>query len=177
MEALEAIFSRKSIRAYRPDQIPEDVLENVLKAGCAAPVATASYDSLHISVVQNKEVLKQISDGASAMASKMMGVKKNMDFGAPTMVIVSAAPGKVPGHENFNAATVLENMAIAATAHGVDNIMWGAAAAVIAHNSDLQKAIGIPDGYKAVLCLSLGYAISEEPAKAHTIKINYVRAD
>ena len=175
METLEAIFSRKSVRAYKGEQIPEEALDKIIKAGCAAPVATASYDSLHISVVQDAVILKQISEGASAMASKIMGVEKNMDFGAPTMIVLSAAPGKIPGHENFNAATVLENMAIAATSLGIDNIMWGASAVVIGQSPEMQKAVGIPEGYKAVLCLSLGYAVAEEPAKTHSIEINYVR--
>ena len=174
MEALEAIFNRKSVRAYTGEQIPKEALEQILKAGCAAPVATASYDSLHISVVQNADILKKISDGASAMASKIMGVEKSMDFGAPAMIVVSACPGKIPGHENFNAATVLENMSIAATSLGIDNIMWGASAAVIGQNPELGKAVGIPEGYKAVLCLSLGYAVADEPAKKHAIEINYV---
>ena len=177
MEALKAIERRYSCRSYKKEQITDEALDQILKAGCSAPVATSSYDTLHISVIQNSDILKQISDGASAMASKIMGIEKDMDFGAPTMIVVSAAPGKMPGHENFNAATVLENMAIAATSLGIDNIMWGASAAVIGRSSELQHAIGIPDGYKAVLCLSLGYAVSEEPAKEHSIAINYVRED
>ena len=53
MNTLEAIAKRKSTRNYTPEQIPEEALAVILKAGFAAPVAMAKYDSLHITVVQN----------------------------------------------------------------------------------------------------------------------------
>ena len=175
MDAIDAILSRKSTRAYKATQVSDDTLQTILQAGCAAPVATGSYDSLHITVVQDKAILKQISSGATDMATKILGVKKDMDFGAPTMIVVSSCPSKIPGHENFNAATVLENMAIAATSLGVDNIMWGAAAAVVEQVPHIKQSLDIPQGYKALLCLSLGYALVDEPAKEHNIDINFVQ--
>ena len=56
MDTLNAIFSRTSVRAYRPVQIPQNALKLILEAGCAAPVVFGSYDSLPITVIQNHEV-------------------------------------------------------------------------------------------------------------------------
>ena len=64
MNTLEAIKNRKSTRAYRHEQISEDALEIILKDGMAAPVAMAAYDSLHITVVQNEQLIKRIFDEA-----------------------------------------------------------------------------------------------------------------
>ena len=50
----EAIAKRKSTRSYKSVQIPEEALEKIIKAGCAAPVARAQYDSLNITVIQNE---------------------------------------------------------------------------------------------------------------------------
>ena len=50
MNTLEAIAKRKSTRSYKAEQISEQALEAIIKAGCAAPVALAKYDSLHITV-------------------------------------------------------------------------------------------------------------------------------
>lgn len=60
MNTLEAIKKRVSCRAYKPEQISEEALNEILKAGMSAPVASAMYDSMHITVVENEEVLKQI---------------------------------------------------------------------------------------------------------------------
>ena len=54
----------------------------------------------------------------------------------------------IPGIEYANAGCVLENMAIAATSLGIDNIIWGGA--------------------------SFGYAVTEETAKEHTISVNRI---
>lgn len=40
MNTLEAIAKRVSVRAYRPEQIPEETLQAILKAGMAAPVGS-----------------------------------------------------------------------------------------------------------------------------------------
>ena len=41
MNTLEAIAKRTSVRSYKPDQIREEDLQKILKAGMAAPVMTA----------------------------------------------------------------------------------------------------------------------------------------
>ena len=172
MNTLEAIAKRYSCRNYKPEQISEAALNEILKAGMAAPVGSAAYDSMHITVIQDRELLNKISDAVSEMVSKMFGRKVDKNFGAPTMIIVSAKPGMMPGMEYANAACVLENMLIAATGMGIDNIIWGGGAAVAAQSEELMKRLSIPEGFKPVLCASFGYAVNDEPAKSHTIAVN-----
>lgn len=40
MNVLDAITSRKSIRAFRPDQVPKDTIEKILQASQRAPSGT-----------------------------------------------------------------------------------------------------------------------------------------
>lgn len=174
MNTLEAIAKRVSVREYKPEQISEEALGIILDAGCSAPVASGKYDSLHITVVQTQEHLQRIMDTASDMVYKIMRVKKNMDFGAKTLVIVSSMPAALPGLEYANAACVLENMILAATALNIDNIIWGAAAAAVAQDESLKDQLGIPNGYTPLLCASFGYAVNAEPAKNHTISVNRI---
>lgn len=130
METLKTISLRKSVRSYKPEQITDDVLDIIIKAGFKAPVASNKYDSLHITIVQDSQILKQIAATASDMVFKMLNVRKNMDFGAKTLIIVSSMPAMMPGIEYANAACVLENMVLAATDQKVDSIIWGGAAAI-----------------------------------------------
>ena len=174
MNAIESITVRKSTRAYKSKQISNSDLETILQAGMAAPVGSGAYDTLHITVVQNQEFFSKINAAVTDMIFKMLGKKMDKDFGAPTMIFVSSKPARMPGLEYANTACILENMAIAATSMGIDNIIWGGAAVAVAQNNELQKDLKIPEGYKPILCISLGYAKEEESPKKHEITINKV---
>lgn len=174
MNAIESITARKSSRAYKSKQISNSNLETILQAGVAAPVGSGAYDTLHITVVQNQEIFSKINVAVTDMIFKMVGKKMDKNFGAPTMIFVSSKPAMVPGLEYANSACVLENMAIAATSLGIDNIIWGGAAVAVAQNDELQKYLEIPEGYKPILCISLGYAKENEAQKKHEITINKV---
>ena len=173
MQTLEAIEKRVSVRKFKSEQISEENLQKILKAGMSAPVGSGAYDSLHITVCQNMDILNQVGDMVSDMVEKMLGKRMDKNFGAPTCIFVSAKPGMMPGIEMANAACVLENMLIAATDLGIDNIIWGGGAVVI-QDDEMKEKFGIPESFKPVLCASFGYAETEEPVKKHTISYNRI---
>lgn len=175
METLNAISLRKSVRNYKPEQISDEVLDIIVKAGFKAPVGSSQYDSLHITVIQNEAILKRIAIATSDSVYQMINVRKNMDFGAKTLIMVSSTPARVPGIEYANAACVLENMILAATDQNVDSILWAAATAVVKQDQELKKILEIPEGFSPVLCASFGYATTYEAPKEHTISVNVVR--
>lgn len=174
MNTLEAIAKRKSTRSYRPEQISEEQLQTILKAGFAAPVAMANYASLHITVVQNEALILKINEATAEMMSKILGVRKNTDFGAKTLLFVSSTPVHRPGTDHANAGIVMENMVLAATALGIDSVILGGAPAAVAQNAELMKALEIPEGYTPLLGVFLGYGAEETPAKEHSITVNRV---
>ena len=59
MEAMEAILSRRSIRRYMPDPLPEEAIRRVLEAGMAAPSA-GDERPWHFVVITDKEMLAAI---------------------------------------------------------------------------------------------------------------------
>lgn len=172
MEALEAIEKRKSTRKFKETQISEENLQTILKAGMSAPVGSGAYDTLHITVVQNQNIFSKINAAVTELIFKMMGKKMDKNFGAPTMIFISSKPAMMPGLEYANTACVLENMAIAATSLGVDNIIWGGAASAVEQNTELREILEIPEGYKPILCISLGYASEDEIPRKHEIAVN-----
>ena len=172
MEALEAIEKRKSTRKFKETQISEENLQIILKAGMSAPVGSGAYDTLHITVVQNQNIFSKINAAVTELIFKMMGKKMDKNFGAPTMIFISSKPAMMPGLEYANTACVLENMAIAATSLGVDNIIWGGAASAVEQNTELREILEIPEGYKPILCISLGYASEDEIPRKHEIAVN-----
>ena len=173
MQTLEAIAKRKSTRSYKPEKISEEALQIILKAGCAAPVAMGNYASLHFTVVVNPVLLDKIN-AAATQALLKLGLKKNADYGAKTMILVSSTPVHRPGTDHANAGIVIENMVLAATSIGIDSVVLGGPISAIAESNELKNAIGIPEGFSPLLAVALGYATEDAPAKVHTISVNRV---
>ena len=175
MNTLDAILSRKSTRAYTEQRISKDALENILKAAFASPIAMAQYESLHITVIESEDMIKEINELTAKMLFEKTGMKKNTDFGAKTMVMVSIAPS-ILSHEMecINAGIVVENMVLAATDMGIDSVILGGAPAIVSQNPDVMQKLGIPKGFSPVLGAVFGYAVEEAPAKVHTISVNRV---
>ena len=175
MNTLEAIAKRKSTRSYTSAPVSEEALNAILQAGFASPVAMARYDSLHITVLQNEEIIRRINDMTAEMFYKRMGVKKNTDFGARTLLLVSTNTEGLPTEMAYaNVGIVVENMVLAATDLGISTVILGGAPRMIAEDESLMKDLGIPAGFKPVLGACLGYATSDEPAKEHSIAVNRV---
>lgn len=174
MNTLEAIAKRKSTRSYKSEQISEEALEAIVKAGCAAPVAMAKYDSLHITIVQNEKLIKRIFDEAQEAVFKTIGIRKSLDYGAKTLLVVSSRPPHREGMDYANGGIVIENMVLAATDLGIDSCIMGAPIAALSENAELLRLIGCPQGFKPVLGVVFGYANEKTSAKEHTITVNKV---
>ena len=174
MNTIEAIAKRKSTRSYKPEQISEKSLAAIIKAGCAAPIALAKYDSLHITVVQDEKIIEQIFDQAQEAVFAALGVRKNLNYGAGTLIVVSSRPAHRAGMDYANGGIVIDNMVLAATDLGIDSCIMGAPIAPLAGNDELLGLVEIPDGFTPVLGAVFGYATEDEPAKEHTITVNRV---
>ena len=174
METMKAIANRKSTRAFNPEKgIAKADLDAILAAGCAAPVGAGDYSSLHLTIIQSKEMLDKINKAVQA-AFKM---DRDVLYGAPVLVLVSSSEPKFPNIQYANVGCVMENMLLAATDRGVDNIyLWGAANAV-AQMPELQKELGIPEGFTPISGAALGYAAESSSAEKElgiTLAANYV---
>lgn len=173
METMKALALRKSVRAYKEEQITEEKLNTILSAGCAAPVGMARYDTLHLTVIQDKEIIKRIS--ASIM--QMMNREGDPLYGAQTLILVSSQEAQAPGIDYTNASCVMENMLLAGADLGIGSvIVWGIAMAVEADKS-LRDALAIPEGFHGLIGACFGYAadaVQNEKDLAVKIQLNRI---
>ncbi len=175
MNTLEAIAKRRSTRAYTREQISEEALNAILKAADSSPIAMAKYETLHITVVQDEKIIKRINDMTTEMFSRMAGKKRDTDYGAKTMIFVSANGEGLPPEMTFaNVGIVVENMVLAATDMGVASVILGGAPRVMANDANLMCDLGIPEGFKPVLGAAFGYAVTEEAPREHGFSVNRV---
>lgn len=155
MNTIEAICSRKSIRSYTGESISSEELNEILKAANASPVGMGQFESLHLTVITNKELLNKIEAGAAAMFGKP---DMRPLYGAPTLILVSSRK-PAPMMENVafsNAAIMVHNMALVATELGVGSCyIWGATAA-LSRNTDILTELNLPEDFIPCCAIALG---------------------
>ncbi len=98
MELLKAMAKRKSVRAFKADPVPEDALNTILAAGCAAPVGRGLYDSLHLTVISDRKILERISGAVAKMTNR----PDDPLYGAPLLILVSSQEPPAPGLDYTN---------------------------------------------------------------------------
>ena len=167
METMKAIAKRKSTRDFKPDQVPEDILQKILGAAYAAPVGLGEYNTIQLTVVQDPAMLDTLREAAS---KAFAGAGKNVFYGAPTLIIVSCTAGQVPELAMANAACIVENMMLAATDLGVDSVyIWSTVPAFRAQ-PPLARDIGLPGGFRPFASVALGYAASPDDSEKDMTK-------
>lgn len=167
METLEAISKRHSVRQYTTQGVEEEKIWKIIEAAQAAPVGMGQYNTMHLTVVQSPEVLAALTEAGKAAFGG-----RNLIYGAPTLVIVSTKPSEqVPGMEKQGAATIMENMMLAATDLGLGSVFLLAICTALAQNSDIMKQLQIPEGFVPTAAMALGYAATEAKGAKHTIEV------
>ena len=155
METFKAFAMRRSTRAFKSDQIPNEALEKILDAGCVAPVGMGAYKSMHLAVVQDAALIESISNAAKKARGRTEG--PSIYYGAPTIIIICSQELALPGIELANGACVADHICLAATDLEIGNIYIWATGAALAAEPELAAKAKIPDGFKAVATVALGY--------------------
>ncbi len=172
MDVLQAIANRRSHRAYKAEQLPEEVLEKILRAGLEAPSAR-NHQPWHFSVVQNPELIQEVHDEAA----RVMGREGSPRFADPDFQIFYYAPTVVFifGEKGFSWTDVdcgiaVENMALAAEGLGVGSVILGLPKPAFQGNKadELRNRLQCPEGYDFVIALALGY--STDTKAAHDLR-------
>lgn len=169
-DTLKVLETRRSCRNFKPDMVPEETLEQIIKAGTYAATGMGKQSPI-ILAVTNKELRDQFSEENR----KIMGAPVGMDpfYGAPVILVVLANKA-VPTHV-YDGSLVMGNLMNAAESLGVASIWIHRAKEEF--ESDFGKKIladlGIQGEYEGIGHCALGYAA--EPAKeAAARKENYV---
>jgi nitroreductase len=145
MSLLEVIFRRRSIRRYRSEQIPDDVLKNILEAGRLAPSAD-NAQPWHFVVVTEPEIKEKLSRGRWTRFIKDSAV---------TIVGCGYADNE---WSTIDVTIALENMVIAAETQGVGSCWIGDF-----KEEEVKELLGIPENLKVVALVSFGYP-AEKPS-------------
>ncbi len=166
--AIDNMLSRRSIRKYRQDPIPEDILNKILEAGTYAPTGMNKQAPIILAVTN-----REMRDRLSKMNAAVMGVESDPFYGAPVVLVVLA--NKEVRTAIYDGSLVMGNLMLAAHELGVGSCWIHRAKEVFAteEGKDILKELGIEGDYEGVGNCILGYADCPAP-EARPRKENYV---
>lgn len=160
-QIVKSMISRRCVRSYKPEQITEKELEDILEAGQYAPNAMGRQP-VKMVVIQDKKTIAQLSK----INAGLMGVDTDPFYGAPTVIVVLA--DKTVSTRINDGSLVIGNLMNAAYAVGVDSCWIHRAKEEF--ETDEGKSLlakwGIEDNYEGIGHCILGYHDGEYPQAA-----------
>ena len=190
MEVFEAIEKRRSIRKYKDEPIPEDVMNRLLEAARLAPSSsnTQSWKFKVITDLETRKKLKELALGQKFVEEAPAVIACCVDFNAfgergkevlklvmsgavrPTMsqIMQTVRRGKGSGTDTervvvngiVNVSIATEHIALAATELGLGTCWVRAFDAV-----GVEKLLALPDGVSIVCLMPVGYPAQDPPPR------------
>jgi nitroreductase len=179
------IIERRSIRQYKDQKIPRDILSLIVKAGRFAPSA-ANSQVWHFTVIDNKTVIDRVTSTLKSaskhesvpafLAPRVNTPEYTVNYGAPVLIIISGSPAR--GTTINDCSLAAGNIMLAAHSLGLGSC-WINQPGVVCDAPEfraLLTELGVPQDYKVYACVCLGYPdqiISIAPERKEGVE-NYV---
>lgn len=141
MEVYQCIRSRITVRDFKPDPIPNNVVKKMLRSARWAPSAR-NRQPWHFIVITDRSTLEQI--GTIASSGSFIGQ-------APLAIAV------VMDHANrpeLDAGRALQQMELAAWSEGIGGCTAGVRGE---ENSQVKELLAVPDDLELVTVMAFGY--------------------
>lgn len=159
-EVLNKMQTRRSIRRFKSDRIPKEVLEKIMDAGTYAASGMNKQAGIIVAVTN-----KEMRDKLSKANARVMGNEATDPFyGAPVVLVVLAS--KEAGTYVYDGSLVMGNLMLAAHELGIGSC-WIHRAKEVFEQPEWQewlKSLGIEGDYEGVGNCVLGYVDGDYPA-------------
>jgi nitroreductase len=164
MDALEAIFNRRSIRQYTADEVNDEQVQIILKSAMYAPSAV-NKQPWHFIVFRDRDTMRRIiADHPNAS----MLLKANLAI----LVCWDEQQQHDVGYGPIDCAAATENMLLAAHSIGLGAVWVG-----IFPRSQRMKAIqdifNLPDHIKGFSIVSIGFP-AEKKSTSERFNVNKI---
>ena len=142
MNVYQCIRSRRTVRDYKPDPIPQEVLHKILQAGRWAP-SSSNTQKWHFIVVQDRDTLATL--GKIATHGPFIGQSP-----LAIAVVMDNAP-----RPQLDAGRALQQMELMAWSQGIGTCFVGVREAD--QQQAIKKLLSIPDAMELITLLPFGY--------------------
>ena len=167
-ETLQTMLSRKSVKKFKNEQVPEEFVRKIVEAGLFAPSGLNKQSPI-ILVVRDKQVRDELS---FFNAGKDPFKRADPFYGAPCVLVV-LADKSVPTYL-YDGSLVMENMLLAAHSLGL-GACWIHRAKETFENEkwkEFLKNLGVEGEFEGIGNCVIGYADmqpQEKPRKENRV--------
>ena len=162
-ELLEQMKQRRSIRKYKQDKIPQEILDQIIEAGLYAANGMGKQATITIAITS-----KELRDKISKINAKIGGWKDDFDpfYGAPVILIVLADKNWV--NRVYDGSLVMGNMMLAAHSLNLGSIWIHRAKEEfeLPEYQELLKQLGVEGEWEGIGHCAIGYADGLYPQAA-----------
>ncbi|MCM1181935.1 MAG: nitroreductase family protein [Roseburia sp.] len=165
METVKCIETRRSIRKFKAEQVPQETLREIVAAASFAPSWKNTQVTRYV-VVEDGALKQRIAQEATLGFAHNSGIIE----GAPALVVVTMVHGrsgferdgsyttsKEDRWEVFDAGLATQTFCLAAHDKGVGSVILG-----IFDESKVAEIIGVDEGQRVAALVAVGFA-DEEP--------------
>ena len=154
MDVIQTILSRRSIRKYTSQPVPQELIDELLKAAMSAPSA-GNEQPWHFVVIRDRKVLNEIPK--SHPYSKML-----KEASAAILVCGDLEEERHKGFWIQDCSAATQNILIAAHAKGLGAV-WLGVYPREERIDGLRKLLGIPEHVMPLSLISIGYPAEQKP--------------
>jgi nitroreductase len=152
MDALEAIFTRRSVRNYTGQELNDEQIHTLLDAAMCAPSA-GNAQPWHFVVIRDKSILEEIPK---------FHQHAKMAKNASAAIVVCGDPSleKYQGRWALDCSAATQNILIAANAIGLGAV-WVGLYPVDERMAGMAKLLNIPEPAIPFSLIPVGYPVSK----------------
>ncbi|MDR3132937.1 MAG: nitroreductase family protein [Prevotellaceae bacterium] len=152
--ALETILNRKSVRDYSAKEIPEEAMNNLLKAAMAAP-SSRDRRPWELLVISDKALLQELG-GKLRSASMLQNADK--------AIIVCGDTALSDNCWFLDCSAVTQNILLAAESMGIGAV-WTAVYPYDDRAAIVSEQFQLPGNIKVLAVIPLGYPVGKNTPK------------
>ena len=175
MDVLEAISARCSVRSFRPDPVPGDLLHKLLEAAVRAPTGGLMQPWEFI-VIEDPGVRRQLVENTYSGYYSGPGNPQNWILEAPLLLAACCDLRRTTTrygpdglkYAPLDVAAAIENLLLAAVRFGLGGCWVGGF-----REDQVESILGLPDDVKALGLLPIGYP-TETPRPSPRLPLSYV---
>ena len=159
-EVVKGLIDRRSIKKYKSDMVPMEIIDQICEAGTYAANGRGLQAGMIIAVTD-----KAMRDKLSRLNAAVMGAETDPFYGAPVVLVVLANK-EVPTYV-YDGSLVMGNLMTAANALGIGSC-WIHRAKQVFESEEGKKILadlGIQGQWEGIGNCILGYADEEKTAK------------
>lgn len=156
---LETMKTRRSIRKFKGEPIPKDILNQIIEAGTYAATGMNMQSPIIVAITN-----KEIRDEFSKWNAEIMGKDIDPFYGAPVILIVLAKKERPTAV--YDGSLVMGNLMLMAHELGIGSCWIHRAKEEFEteRGKEFLKKLGIEGEYEGIGHCALGYVDGEYPA-------------